>query len=63
MKLLWQIREDYCFGTTTAAKNEAEETRRFLNFVDQRMKSTRSTTKSKAPRNATGAPSLPTIKE
>lgn len=39
MKLLWKIRENYCYGTTKAAKNEQEETRRFLNFVEQAMRS------------------------
>lgn len=45
MKLLWQIREDYCFGETKASKNEAEETRRFLQFVEQRLKSPKKTPK------------------
>lgn len=47
MKLLWQLREDYCYGNSKAAKNEAEETRRFLNFVDQRMKSSESKSPNK----------------
>ncbi len=39
MKLLWKLREDYCFGEAPAAKNEKEETRRFLNFIEQSIKS------------------------
>lgn len=50
MKLLWSFRDDYhspLVNSSESEKHSWEYTRRFLNYVDQRMKSLGTTSNAK----------------